>query len=702
MINSALALEWSPLLPAGLLLGLAGLAVLLCGFALWRRARGVGWRCGFAVVVLLALANPSLVEEQRDPLPDIALVVVDESASQDIAPRPDQVAEALGYLEAQLDGFNDLEVRRIRAGRGALSRGEEGTRLFADIRRALAEIPSEQLSGVILLSDGQVHDVPEAETLALAAAPFHVLLSGEEDEGDRRLKVVRAPSYGIVGKPQSLTLRVDDLGEAGSTSRSARLLFSQNGAPPVSLTLPIGVEIDVPFELDRRGQSVLELELEPAPRELTLANNQAAVTVNGVRDRLRVLLVSGEPHPGERAWRSLLKSDPSVDLVHFTILRPPEKQDGTPIRELSLIAFPTRELFEVKLDEFDLIIFDRYRRRGVLPQIYLGNVADYVEQGGALLEAVGPSFASPLSLSRTPLGAVLPTRPTGQVFERGFKPRITEIGYRHPVTAGLPGAGGSEGLGATQNGEPEWGRWFRQVEGEVERGLSVMSGVEDSPLLLLDRVGEGRVAQLLSDHLWLWARGFEGGGPQDELLRRVAHWLMKEPELEEEDLRASITGGRLEVTRRSLSPEPMTVTVEAPDGSISRLPLEPSGPGRFAAGLEVDQIGIYRVRDGDHHALAAAGALNPVEYENVLSSAAALEPLVRAKGGTIARLAADRWPSIRRVAVGRDAAGSSWMGLRENDAFRVTGVERTPLLPGILALLLALGAVGAAWHREGR
>src|SRR5690606_9624395 len=267
--------------------------------------------------------------------------------------------------------------------------------------------------------------------------------------------------------------------------------------------------------------------VETAPDELTSRNNRAVLMVNGVRDRLRVLLVSGEPHAGERTWRNILKSDPSVDLVHFTILRPPEKQDGTPIRELSLISFPTRELFQTKLDEFDLIIFDRYRRRGVLPDVYLQNVAEYVEEGGAVLAASGPAFATPLSLYRTPLGRILPGRPTGEVLVEGFKPQLTDEGRRHPVTADLSGG---------QQEDPAWGRWFRLVGAEAERGSTVMQGPGGEPVLLLDRVGEGRVAQLLSDHAWLWTRGFEGGGPQAELLRRVAHWLMKEPDLEEEDL----------------------------------------------------------------------------------------------------------------------------------------------------------------------
>ncbi len=133
-----------------------------------------------------------------------------------------------------------------------------------------------------------------------------------------------------------------------------------------------------------------------------------------MRDKLRVLLVSGEPHAGERTWRNLLKSDASVDLVHFTILRPPEKQDGTPINELSLIAFPTRELFQQKIGEFQLIIFDRYARQGVLPIIYFDNITRYVRDGGAVLVAAGPDYASQTSLWRTPLDAILPAEPDRQ------------------------------------------------------------------------------------------------------------------------------------------------------------------------------------------------------------------------------------------------------------------------------------------------
>ena len=699
MTPDALSIAFAPLVPLPVLIGLAVLLLVIAGLALVRQARGAWLRTLFFLIGLGALANPSLVSEERDPLPNVVLLMTDRSASQGIEERRDQLEEVERYLQSEFDGFENLEVRRVPFGQeGQLSR--EGTNITTQLRRSLAEIPEGQLAGVLLLTDGQIHDLgeePDLEAFGIDA-PIHALITGRPDERDRRLSVTQAPAYGLIDQPLSLTVRVDDLGsgapEAGLAGQ-ARLLLRQPGKPEQSLLVPIGEESEIAFELDRRGRTVLDLEVERGPGELSLVNNRAAIEVQGVRERLRVLLVSGEPHSGERAWRNLLKSDPSIDLVHFTILRPPEKQDGTPIRELSLIAFPTRELFEVKLEEFDLIIFDRYRRRGVLPQLYLGNVARYVQQGGALLEAAGPAFASPLSLFRTPLGTILPGEPSGRILEAPYRAEVTDLGRRHPVTAALEGAG-------RMGQDPSWGRWFRQIDVEARRGEVLMTGQEGKPLLVLDRVGEGRVAQLASDHLWLWARGFDGGGPQAELTRRIAHWLMKEPELEEEDLRAEVTGEQLTIERRSLSPEQREVVVTQPDGEQVVFTMAPDAEGRMSASLPVTQTGLYRISDGQMTALATAGALNPLEYQDLRSSTAALTPWAEASGGAVARIAAPSWPDLREVRPGRDRAGDDWMGLIDRGAYRVTGVKRTSLLPGLALLLLTLGALSLAWTREGR
>jgi hypothetical protein len=698
MSFSAYTIAFAPLVPWWLVAALAGAALLVLALGAWRRARGLVWR-GIAVAILLALlVNPALVEEKRTPQRDVAVVVLDESPSQQIGDRAASSEAALNALTAQLDKERDLDVRVVRAGKPQPGSGDDGTRLFTALNSALGDVPRQRLAGAMMITDGEVHDIPAGDVKTAAeqlGAPLHVLLSGKPDEGDRRLVVKESPSFGLVGKEVPLTIRVEDLPETkNAPDTRAKLIWRKDGGPPHPLVVPVGRDVPLSVPIDHGGPNVLELQVDPGPQELTLVNNRAAVVVNGVRDRLKVLLVSGEPHAGERVWRNILKSDPSVDLVHFTILRPPEKQDGTPIRELSLIAFPIRELFDVKLDEFDLIIFDRYSRRGVIPQAYIENVVNYVRKGGAFLEATGPSFGTPMTLFRTPLGAILPTEPTGNVEEEGFKPRLTDQGWRHPVTADLPGAG-------TPGGTPSWGRWFRQVDAHVHQGTTLMSGDHDEPLLVLDRAGEGRVAQLLSDQMWLWARGFEGGGPQAELLRRLAYWLMKEPDLEENDLRATIDGDRLVVTRQSLDPDEKPVTVTAPDGTTTTLKLTPEHGGRSSGTLAVDQMGLYRVTDGTRTALAAAGPLNPIEYADVRATPDKLSPLVSASGGGTFWLK-DGIPDIRRVASGRATAGHNWLGLRENADYVVAGFSETPLLPGIAALLLAIGTLIAAWRREGR
>jgi uncharacterized membrane protein len=695
----AYTIALAPLLPwlAIAILGAAAIAVLALGA--WRRARGLTWRIAAVALIFGILVNPSLVIEQRSPLRDVAIVVVDDSPSQDIGDRAKVTAAALDSVMNRLKQEPDLDIRIVHAGKTESGMGDDGTRLFTALNRAMSDVPKKRLSAVVMITDGEVHDVPTGAASALAqqvGAPLHVLLSGHQNEADRRLVVAQAPSFGLVGKDAAVTIRVEDLPQPPPDAPGeARVTWRKDGGDPHALMAPVGKDTKLSIPIDHGGPNIVEMSVEPGPHELTLVNNRAAIVVNGVRDRLKVLLVSGEPHAGERVWRNILKSDPSVDLVHFTILRPPEKQDGTPIKELSLIAFPIRELFDVKLNEFDLIIFDRYSRRGVIPQAYLENVARYVRNGGAFLEAAGPSFGTPMSLSRTPLGQILPTEPTGNVEEEGFKPEPTDAGRRHPVTADLPGEG-------KPGEQPSWGRWFRQVDARVEHGTTIMSGDHGEPLLVLDRVGKGRVAQLLSDQMWLWARGFEGGGPQAELLRRLAYWLMKEPDLEENDLRARVEAGRLEITRQSLKPDDSPVTITAPDGTTQTLTLTPDKGGRSIGSLEIKQMGLYRVSDGTRTALAAAGPLNPIEFADVRTTADKLAPVVSATGGGEFWVAENGVPEIRRVGPGRSAAGYGWMGFRENGDYIVTGFSETPLLPGIAALLLTIAALLAAWRREGR
>ncbi len=682
-------IEFAPLLPWIAVAVLAVLAAVLAGLGLYVRANGALWRTLAFSVLILTLLNPSLVNELREPLKDVAVIIVDDTPSMGLGDRRSQAAAALEQLRADAKKHSEtLELRIVTVGENGLSAADQGTRLLAPLSRALSDVPARRIAGAILLSDGQVHDTSSESSIDGLPAPLHVLLNGRPNETDRRLVIVKAPAFGIVGKEMEMTVRIED--ELATQGDTTTLTFRRDGGETSSIGAPIGADFPLPFTLNHGGSTVFEIEVEARLDELTQTNNRAVVSVNGVRDRLRVLLVSGEPHAGERTWRNLLKSDPSVDLIHFTILRPPEKQDGTPINELSLISFPTRELFEVKIADFDLVIFDRYRRRGVLPPSYLRNIVEYVANGGALLEAVGPTFAGPFSIYRTPLGKALPGEPTGKVVERGFRPTVTKMGERHPVTADLA-AGGSN---------KNWGRWFRQIDVSVKQGRVLMNGVDEKPLLILDRFGEGRIAQLNSDHIWLWARGYEGGGPQAELLRRLAHWLMKEPELEETDLRAIAKGDQLEITRRDIDAEARPINVTGPDGKVTELALEEQREGLYAGKMPITQPGLYRVSDGDRVFMAAAGTLNPIEFQNVRATADLLTPLSEATGGAI------RWldggtPRLRRTAPGRNTAGRDWIGLTANGDYIVTGVNVVPLFPALVVLLLALSATALAWRREG-
>lgn len=683
---------FDPLLPQLMLWIIIALSVLAVGLSLWRGLSGWGLRALAAAALILGIANPSLQSEDRAPLSDIVIAVVDESASQRIADRPDQTERALEQLTAEVAALPNTELRVVRVGDAP---GDGGTLLMGALAEALSEEPADRIAGMVLLSDGRLHDLGQAPALV---APLHLLLSGKATDWDRRLTVKNAPAFAILGEPVTLTLRVDDDGAVPATqSGFSDLAIAVDGGEPQVFQVPVGQDVELPISLAHGGTNVIQFNIPVSEGELTDRNNAAVVQMNGVRDRLRVLLVSGEPHAGERTWRNLLKSDSSVDLVHFTILRPPEKQDGVPVSELSLIAFPTRELFLEKIDEFDLIVFDRYKLRGILPSLYLDNIRRYVENGGAVLVAAGPDFASASSLYRSPLGQILPGAPTSRVIEEGFTPQISDLGQRHPVTEGLKAY--SPNPDATDG--PGWGRWMRIVEVDPVSGETVMEGLGGRPLLQLDRVGEGRVALLASDQAWLWSRGYEGGGPQLELLRRLAHWMMKEPDLEEEALRATASGQTMQITRQTLKDSAPDVTITAPDGSVVTVPLEQIDPGRWTTAYEAPEIGLYRLSDGIKETVVALGPSAPREFERTIADAGALEPLIDQTRGGALRLEAGV-PDVRLVRAGRQAAGRGWIGITPRNAYLTRDVTVTPFLPAWLFLMIAALLMIGAWLYEGR
>ncbi|HVZ07774.1 hypothetical protein [Rhodopila sp.] len=697
------ALRFDPLLPVWLLAALGAIALAVVALGIWRRGSGTWLRLGAFAALLLWLSGPRLVQETRQSLRDIGLLVVDQSASMQVGDRAALASRARQAIEADAGKLHDLELRTVTVPEG----GNAGTRLFTTVDKALADIPRSRFAGTIAITDGQIHDIPKT---APGGAPLNLLLAARGEETDRRLRVIEAPGYGIVGRSVTLRVAVDDLGVNGGTNGDTRghagpatLTVRRDGQPFITESVPVGVEQRIEVPITRAGPTVIDMTASPLAGEVSQLNNRAVVEINGVRDRLRVLLISGEPHPGERTWRRLLKADPSVDLVHFTILRPPEKDDRTPLNELALIAFPVRELFVDKIGEFDLIILDRYQNRGLLPIPYLANIANRVRQGGALLMSVGPEFTGITSLASTPLGSVLPGGPArgNAVVDGAFRPYVSDLGQRHPVTEGLAGANPP----APNGGAPSWGPWYQRIQPGPMDGEVLLQTPDGQPLLALNRVGQGRTALLLSDQIWLWSRGHQGGGPQAELLRRIAHWLMQEPELEENALTAHVVDGKLTIERRSTDAAPPgSVVVTDPDGKAMTVPLHEQHPGSAIATLPAAVPGVWKVSQGAESAYAAAGAANPPELADLRATATLAGPLARSSGGGVHWLAGNGndVPDLRRVEEGAGASGSAWIGLARRHDHVVTGVAALELLPSWLSLPIIAAFLVLAWRREGQ
>ncbi len=688
---NAYALTFAPQLPIWLIAILVGISAVLVMIGLIKKTRGAWLRIATWLVISLALFNPSLVLEDRQQLKNIIALVTDNTASQKIADRERQSDEIRKAIIERIGKLDNFEIRQLTI-RDQLSASTDATTaLFEGLKTVLQDTPPEQVGGAIFITDGQVHDIPKSAKSLGINAPVHALITGRENERDRRIEITNAPRFGIVGESITLAFSVKQQGINDSRSVAVTIVVDGEELAVEQVTPETVNEFDL--EVPHGGKSIIELRAEEAEGEISTVNNRAYTTLNGIRENLRVLLVSGEPHAGERTWRNLLKSDASVDLVHFTILRPPDKQDGTPINQLSLIAFPTRELFVEKIDEFDLIIFDRYSRRGVLPTLYFDNIARYVEDGGAVLVAAGPEFADPGSIAQTPLQRILPAIASGRITEAPFTPAISKLGERHPITRNLDSG---------NNAKPDWSRWFRSIGAAQINGDTIMTASDDAPLLIVRRAGEGRIALMLSDHVWLWARGFEGGGPHVKLLRRLAHWLMKEPELSEEYLTANSIGSKIKIRRQTLENEIDPFTILGPNGDTTTIEGMRKSEGIFEAEFEAKDLGLYQINNGDLQALTHVGPANPREFANVISTPALLAPILEETGGSAVRVKDNIIPRIIIVGSNSATSGKGWIGLRNTNATLLRGINTISLFSGLLGLAALLLTMAAMWAREGR
>ena len=695
MLDNLPNIAFDPLLSIGWIIALGILMFIAALAAGIGRLRSYFLRLLAGLFIVLALVNPQTVIEDREPLQDAVLVIKDESESMQLGGREDASNKAYTSLLEQLKADPTLEVNTA-----IIRPDSDGTRLTSSLIDGLGNMPANRLAGVIAITDGQIHDLPaNPEDLLPEGVPFHSVIIGEENARDRRISAIVAPRYGLVGEQAEFELRVDDPGHNGER---AQIEIKLNGVTKARFPATIGNRISIPIEIERRGSNTVELTVKPVDGELTLNNNVFVAEISGIRDRMRVLLVTGEPHNGGRSWRNLLKSDPAVDLVQFTILTNPRvKNTNARQSELSLIAFPTRQLFEEKLTEFDLIIFDHFKRRfqpsrsgrstPILSPYYLQNVSQYVEDGGALLVATGPAFAADESIYRSPLAAVLPSRPTGETTNEAFKPELNAKGRRHPITASFSG-----------KDDKTWGKWFRIIDNKPISGNVLMEGPDAAPLLVIDKIGKGRVAMLMSDQAWLWSKGFDGGGPYSEMFRRTAHWLMGEPDLDAEKLTATTENGLLAIERRTLEDRNPKVTVKKPDGTSERVTLSKTADGIYRGSVKSAGQGAYRLESGDVSTITAIGTLNPKEYAQLQPTTDILSSLSSNTGGSQHPIGlSGKSPEIRRVKAGRKLSNPNALSLVAHEDYTVRASKRSPLAPGWLFFILALLCLLGAWRREG-
>ena len=676
--------------------GMAALFVLVL-LSLWRFRIGGVIRFIVGALLLLILLSPSWLQEQREAVSDVALVVLDKSPSQSFGDRLTQSERALQHIRDVLDERTDIELRVLEV-EDKENLGE--TRLFSILDETLIDVPFSRRAGVILITDGQIHDVPFSLSID-RYGPVHALLSGKKDEYDRRIVIVNAPAYGITGQNVDVTIRIEDTRlKNNRTSKSVPLILRNQEGEEERFDAVIGQDYTFPMPVEHAGQNVMTFKIPTDDEEISAANNHNAILVNGVRDRLKVLLVSGLPHIGERTWRNLLTSDPGVDLVHFTILREINKRDNTPQEELSLIPFPFQELFEVKLYDFDLIIFDNYRLNQILPLRYFENIVRYVKEGGAFLEASGASYMDINSSTySSPLHAILPLTPQQGLVKRPYMPTLSSEGEKHPVTRNLKW--GSTG----DNGQPLWGVWLQQNRVNAQSGQVLLSGAETLPLLTLDNVDKGRVAQISSDNIWLWAKGYNGGGPHADLLRRVIHWLMKEPSLDEDAMIVDVSGQDITVKLQDYNVVDMSLQIAHPHDRYEKGDLTRGKDGWLTYTMQGRQPGIYQFTHAQAGTkFAIIGSANPKEFQDIRATTDLLKTISSNSKGRILWLediTTPRIASIQDTAMAR-YGGRGWLGLRKNNDYNITSAKAIPLFTVWVSVFLLICSLTFIWWFEGR
>ena len=409
----------------------------------------------------------------------------------------------------------------------------------------------------------------------------------------------------MLGKKYEISIKVLD----NFNTKDLKTNFYLNEKLIDTKFIPPNKNYKVPLPYLSNGKNILEIKTEEANEEIVKINNYQIHEINGIQDKLKVMLISGEPNMGLRNLRNILNSDPNIELLHFTILRPPTKRDLTPVKELSLIPFPTQELFAADISKFDLIIFDQYGLQGILPNKYLDNISKFVLSGGALLDIVGKKHLSQDSLINTPIKQILPTNPLESISNQSFRPELTKLGKRHPITNKLK----------NNYLEKPWGNWNNYIKSQLISGKALLH-INNYPLLVVDNVGKGRVAQILSDESWIWQKSLNDKGPLIELMRNTIQWLLKNPKLEENLISFYQSDNLIKVRLNSLASGDISAKIISPNQRSINLKLKDNGNGIYEGEFKPKERGKFQIIWKDKIQYFIYNHKNNMEIEEITST----------------------------------------------------------------------------------
>lgn len=692
---------YNPQIPEGIIWALAILAAGSTLYAASRKMEGAWMRAGAALAAGIYLANPEIVSEQYQNLSSEALIMVDMSESQGLDGRDILTRESLAELETRLDQLG-LKVTIVEFGDNGQG---QGTNITEALQSGLSTIPTAQLGAVFVLSDGELHDIETVLDRVQLEAPIHGLISGEENEQDFRVAIERAPRYSDAGEDIEIAYSVISDHVLDDQNYVAEVVVRNNGQIVATQSVDEINELQTLNLPDLgRGNNNIEIMIEKVFRgdapevnllsaDVSAENNRITATIEGIGEEANVLVISGAPQQGTRHLRELFGDDPDVNFVHFAYLRPPEKEDETPLRYLATTAFPVHEVLNQNIEDYDVIVLDNYTYQGIIPLSYFDNIKSYVEDGGSLLVVGSDSLSAANGLGATSLKDILPLVPNGTTLEQTFQPQITETGERYPISRNLEFTLPQE----------QWGPWFSLAETNAREGsIVLMDDGNNHPLLAISEYGEGRIAMLASDQNWVWAKRQlgNGGGPADELISNLNRWLVFNQAMEEENIRLIPDGEQVIVELQTVGDEPEAVTITSPSGRTIEVTPQDYLPGLRRAFIDADELGVYRVeRAGENpdFAFAQIGFADPLEMRRVISTPDLIAPVAAETGGVVARM--NDIPLIKGFAdITPEDEGV--MGLKLSDEQELSGTTRYPIPPWVPMLLFA-GFFAASLKREG-